>query len=69
SVGQEIDIKIVDFKEDERKISLSRKDFEDDLVPDEPAEEAEEAVAETAEEAVEEVAAEAAEEATKAAEE
>ncbi len=39
-VGQEIDIKVVDFKEEEKKISLSRKDFEDDLVPDEPAEEA-----------------------------
>lgn len=40
-VGQVIDVKVVDFKEEERKISLSRKDFDDDLVPDEvPAEEA-----------------------------
>ena len=48
-VGQIIDAKVVDFKEDEKKISLSRRDFEDDLVPDEaPAEEApaEEAAAE-----------------------
>lgn len=45
SVGQIIDVKIVDFKEDEKKISLSRRDFEDDLVPDEPKE-AEEASAE-----------------------
>ena len=63
-VGQIIDAKVVDFKEDEKKISLSRRDFEDDLVPDEaPAEEApaEEAAAEApVEEApVEEAAAEA----------
>ncbi len=63
-VGQIIDAKVVDFKEDEKKISLSRRDFEDDLVPDEaPAEEApaEEAAAEApAEEApAEEAAAEA----------
>ena len=35
--GQVIDAKVVDFKEEEKKISLSRRDFEDDLVPDEPA--------------------------------
>ncbi|MBR3309270.1 MAG: 30S ribosomal protein S1 [Lachnospiraceae bacterium] len=41
TIGQEIDAKVVDFKEEEKKISLSRRDFEDDLVPDEaPAEEA-----------------------------
>ncbi len=52
TVGQVIDAKIVDFKEDAKKISLSRRDFEDDLVPDEiPEEEA--AAEETAEEAVE----------------
>ena len=59
-VGQIIDAKVVDFKEDEKKISLSRRDFEDDLVPDEaPAEEApaEEAAAEAP---VEEAPAEAA---------
>ena len=33
-VGQVIDVKVVEFKEDEKKISLSRRDFEDDLVPD-----------------------------------
>ncbi len=33
-VGQEIDAKIDDFKEAEKKISLTRVDFEDDLVPD-----------------------------------
>lgn len=37
-VGQILDVKVVDFKEEEKKISLSRKDFEDDLVPDEPQE-------------------------------
>ena len=46
--GQIIDAKVVDFKEEEKKISLSRRDFEDDLVPDEPA--AEEAPAEAVEE-------------------
>ena len=35
--GQIIDAKVVDIKIDEKKISLSRRDFEDDLVPDEPA--------------------------------
>ena len=41
TIGQEIDAKVVDFKEEEKKISLSRRDFEDDLVPDEaPVEEA-----------------------------
>ena len=38
SVGQIIDVKIVEFKEEEKKISLSRRDFDDDLVPDEPKE-------------------------------
>ena len=48
-VGQIIDAKVVDFKEDEKKISLSRRDFDDDLVPDElPAEEAAPAAEETA---------------------
>lgn len=67
--GQMIDVKIVEFKEEEKKISLSRRDFEDDLVPDEaPVEEAaEEAVAEVAE-AVEEVVAEVAEAVEEAAE-
>lgn len=52
SIGQEIDIKVVDFKEDEKKISLSRKDFDDDLVPDElPEEEAPAEEAPAAEEA------------------
>ena len=47
TVGQVIDAKVVDFKEEEKKISLSRRDFDDDLVPDEaPA--AEEAPAEEA---------------------
>ena len=50
TIGQVIDAKVVDFKEEEKKISLSRRDFEDDLVPDEaPAEEA--PVEEAAEEA------------------
>ena len=45
--GQIIDAKVVDFKEEEKKISLSRRDFEDDLVPDEQPEQAsEEAAAE-----------------------
>ena len=34
-VGQVLDAKVVDFKDEEKKISLSRRDFEDDLVPDE----------------------------------
>ena len=38
SVGQILDVKIVEFREEEKKISLSRRDFEDDLVPDEPKE-------------------------------
>ena len=68
-VGQIIDAKVVDFKEEEKKISLSRRDFEDDLVPDEAevivddkmeqAEnvegEAQEIIAETAEEVKEEL--------------
>ena len=66
TIGQEIDAKVVDFKEEEKKISLSRRDFEDDLVPDEapaeeaPAEEVTEAPVEEApaEEAVEEAPAE-----------
>lgn len=33
-IGQVIDAKVVEFKEEEKKISLSRRDFEDDLVPD-----------------------------------
>ena len=45
-VGQIIDVKIVEFKEEEKRISLSRRDFDDDLVPDEPKEEAEETVSE-----------------------
>lgn len=48
--GQIIDAKVVDFKEEEKKISLSRRDFEDDLVPDEPAAEKTAAVAEATEE-------------------
>ena len=53
TIGQVIDAKVVDFKEEEKKISLSRRDFEDDLVPDEePAEEA--PAEETAEAPVEE---------------
>lgn len=39
TIGQVIDTKVVDFKEEEKKISLSRKDFDDDLVPDEVPEE------------------------------
>ncbi|MDO4529478.1 MAG: S1 RNA-binding domain-containing protein, partial [Lachnospiraceae bacterium] len=66
TIGQEIDAKVVDFKEEEKKISLSRRDFEDDLVPDEapaeeaPAEEVTEAPVEEApaEEAAEEAPAE-----------
>jgi len=65
--GQVIDAKIVDINLEDKKISLSRRDFEDDLVPDEPeeapaAEEApvQEAAQETAAEepAAEEAAAE-----------
>ena len=69
-VGQIIDAKVVDFKEEEKKISLSRRDFEDDLVPDETeavvddkmeqaenaAGEAQELAAEAAEEIKEEIA-------------
>ena len=51
--GQLIDVKVVDIKEEEKKISLSRRDFEDDLVPDEPAEEAPAAQEAPAEEVVE----------------
>lgn len=51
-VGQEIDAKVVDFKEEEKRISLSRRDFEDDLVPDEPV------AAEDLKEKIEDVAAE-----------
>ena len=36
--GQVIDAKIVDINLEDKKISLSRRDFEDDLVPDEPEE-------------------------------
>jgi len=58
--GQIIDAKVVDFKEEEKKISLSRRDFEDDLVPDEPAVKEEEAQEETpVQEAVEEAVQEA----------
>ena len=49
SVGQIIDVKVVDFKEEEKKISLSRRDFDDDLVPDDPK--AEEVKEEPAQEA------------------
>lgn len=56
-VGQEIDAKVVEFKEEDKKISLSRRDFEDDLMPDNFY--AEEAPA--AEEAAEEAPAEATE--------
>ncbi|MCF0142783.1 MAG: S1 RNA-binding domain-containing protein, partial [Parasporobacterium sp.] len=55
-IGQIIDVKVVEFKEEDKKISLSRRDFEDDLVPDEP--EAEEAAEETAEAPAEEAAVE-----------
>ena len=48
-VGQIIDVKIVDFKEEEKRISLSRRDFDDDLVPDEPKEEVKEEIKEEAE--------------------
>ncbi len=59
TIGQEIDAKVVDFKEEEKKISLSRRDFEDDLVPDEVPEEA--PAEEVAEAPVEEAPAEEAE--------
>ena len=48
TVGQIIDTKVVDFKEEEKKISLSRKDFDDDLVPDEEPAAEEPAVEEAA---------------------
>ena len=54
--GQIIDAKVVDFKEEEKKISLSRRDFEDDLVPDEPVQEETAEAAETVEEAAGEAA-------------
>ncbi len=66
-VGQEIDAKVVDFKEDEKKISLSRRDFEDDLVPDDYVSEVKEAVKEKANE-VKEAAEAKAEEVKEAAE-
>ena len=62
-VGQEIEAKIMDFNEEEHKISLSMKAL---LSDDEPAEEA---AAETAEEPTEEAAAEVAEETAEAVEE
>ena len=37
--GQIIDAKVVDINVEDKKISLSRRDFEDDLVPDEPVQE------------------------------
>ncbi len=58
TIGQIIDAKVVDFKEEEKKISLSRRDFEDDLVPDEVPEE-EAPAEETAEAPVEEAPVEA----------
>ena len=64
-VGQIIDAKVVDFKEEEKKISLSRRDFEDDLVPDEVVETVVDDAMEQAENAAgeaQELAAEAAEE-------
>ncbi len=66
-VGEQIEAKIVDFNEEEKKISLSRKV----LLPEEDNEETEEAVEATEEtvEATEEVAEEAVEETTEAAEE
>ena len=65
NIGQEIEAKIVDFNEEEKKISLSMKvllpDEEDDVYEDEYEEEAsdetaEEIVEDTAEEATEETA-------------
>ena len=70
-LGQIIEAKVVDFKEEEHnkfKISLSRRDFDDDLVPDEPAAQEAAPAEEEAAPAVEE-AAPAAEEAAPAAEE
>lgn len=69
--GQIIDAKVVDINVEDKKISLSRRDFEDDLVPDEPVQEelaAEEAPAEApvAEEVTEAPAEAAAEEAAPA---
>lgn len=60
-VGQVLDAKVVDFKEEEKKISLSRRDFEDDLVPDEKPEEIISDAAEQAENAAGEQAEQAAE--------
>ena len=71
-VGQILDAKVVDFKEEEKKISLSRRDFEDDLVPDEKPEVVVDDALEQAENAAgaqAEVAAEAVEEAKEKAEE
>ena len=65
NIGQEIEAKIVDFNEEEKKISLSMKvllpDEEDDVYEDEYEEEASD---ETAEEIVEDTAEEETEEAT-----
>ena len=58
-VGQIVTVKLVDFNEDERKISLSMKALEPKNAPEEPAEEAVEAeqeAADTAEEAADEEA-------------
>lgn len=58
-VGQIVTVKVVDFNEDERKISLSMKALEPKNAPEEPAEEAVEAeqeAADTAEEAADEEA-------------
>ena len=63
-VGQEIEAKIVDFNEEDRKISLSMKALMNDM-PEETFEEAEEVYAE---EVTEETVAEAAEETVEAAE-
>ena len=81
-IGQEIEAKIMDFNEEEHKISLSMKalisddepaekaaDHAADEVAAEPSEEAEEAAAEAALEAAEETVAEAAEETAEAARE
>ena len=53
-IGQEVTAKIVDFKEAEKKISLSIKALSDDSEEDKSEEDAEEAVAETVEEKIEE---------------
>lgn len=64
SVGQEIEVKVVEFKEEEKKISLSRRDFDDDLVPDEvPQEEKPEETQEAEAPVAEEIAAQEAPEA------